>query len=88
MKYEFIYTKLAQDNLERMDAQQAHRIIDKLEYYMEQPNPLQHSKPLQGIYRGLFRFRIGDYRAIFSKDAKGNLTILSILTIKHRRNSY
>ncbi len=88
MKYELFYTKKAWADLQELNIADSRRIVTKLRFFIEQSNPLKHAKPLKGIYKGLFRFRIGDYRAIFSKDAKGNLTVLTIIRIKHRKEVY
>ncbi|HEX9503221.1 MAG TPA: type II toxin-antitoxin system RelE/ParE family toxin [Patescibacteria group bacterium] len=88
MKYELFYTKKAWSDLQDLNSIDARRIVTKLKYFIEQPDPIKHSKPLKGVYKGLFRFRIGDYRAVFSKDAKGNITILTIIRIQHRKDVY
>ncbi len=88
MRYELQYTHKSWSDLQNIDKANAKKITKKLRYFIEQSNPTQHAKPLKGIYKGLFRFRIGDYRAIFSKDAKGKLTILTIIRIGHRKDIY
>lgn len=88
MKYELFYTKKAWSDLQELNIVEARKIIAKLKYFVEQLDPIKHSKPLKGVYRGLFRFRIGDYRAIFSKDAKGTVTILTIILIQNRKDAY
>ncbi|MBP6881235.1 MAG: hypothetical protein KBC35_01275 [Candidatus Pacebacteria bacterium] len=35
-----------------------------------------------------YRYRIGDYRAIFSVAADGTITLLTILSVKHRKDVY
>ena len=88
MKYQLLYTKRAISDLEELSVKDSQRIIKKLKYFSEQTNPLEHSKSLKGLYKGLYRFRIGDYRAIFSKDAQGTLTLLTIITVRHRKDVY
>lgn len=88
MRYELFYTKKAWSDLQGLNIAESRRIVIKLKYFIQQPNPMGYSKLLKGIYTGLFRFRIGDYRAIFNKDAKGNLTILTIIRIQHRKDVY
>ena len=88
MRCELLYTKKAWSDLQKLNVSDSRSIVAKLRYFAEQPDPIRHSKPLKGIYKSLFRFRIGDYRAIFSKDAKGQLIILTIITIKHRKDVY
>jgi mRNA-degrading endonuclease RelE of RelBE toxin-antitoxin system len=43
---------------------------------------------LQKSPLGPYRFRIGDYRAIFDVDENNNIKILLILTIGHRKDIY
>jgi len=43
---------------------------------------------LRGLGDGRFRFRIGDYRAIFAIDKSGKIQILMILNVKHRKEIY
>lgn len=86
--YQFIYSEKARRDLKSLDRKTADRILFKLDFYAKQENPLQFSKCLKGDTLGEYRFRIGDYRAIFDVDSKGNLKILLILRIKHRREVY
>ena len=39
---------------------------------------------LSGEFRGLFKYRVGDYRAIYAKTSDGVL----ILRIAHRKDAY
>ena len=88
MIYELAYTKKAFSDLQDLSITDSRRIVAKLKYIVVQPDPLKYSKPLKGVYKGLLRFRIGDYRAIFSKDAKGTLTLLTIIRVQHRKDVY
>ena len=49
---------------------------------------LYATAPLSGQLGGLFRFRIGDYRAIFRPDSRGQIVILLILRVGHRSEIY
>ncbi|MBU1178168.1 type II toxin-antitoxin system RelE/ParE family toxin [Patescibacteria group bacterium] len=64
------------------------RIAEKLRFYIVQSNPLQHAKKLKDSRLGTYRFRIGNYRVVFDIDDQGNITILIILRIKHRKEVY
>ena len=88
MRFRFIYSIQAYEDLASLEIKESKRINDKLEHFVQQPNPFKFAKSLQGKHIGLYRFRIGNYRAIFSKDAAGVITVLTILTIKHRRDVY
>jgi len=88
MKYIFHYAKHAKKDLALLDKSVSRRIALKLKYYSRHEAPLQFSKALTGGLKGFFRFRIGSYRVIFQKDAKGKITILTILRVKHRKEVY
>lgn len=88
MRWSLYVTQSAQDDLARLDKSIASRIVDKLEFFASADNPLALSKKLKDSAFGSYRFRIGDYRAIFDIDTKGKVFILMILRIKHRREVY
>ena len=78
----------ALDDLESLEKSTIDRITLKVKEYCSTVNPFAFAKPLQGNYKGLFRFRIGDYRAIFRKESDGTITILLILRVQHRKDIY
>lgn len=82
------YTDRAVKDLASLDKSIAKRILIKIRTYSEVSDPLTHAKALTGNFAGLFRYRIGDYRAIFELDSKGNIIILTVLRIKHRKDIY
>lgn len=86
--YKLIYTGNARQDLKNLDLQVSQKIIKKINFYIHSPNPLYFAKKLQNSPLGTYRFRIGNYRAIFDLDDKGNLKILIILRIKHRKDVY
>jgi mRNA-degrading endonuclease RelE of RelBE toxin-antitoxin system len=88
MKYTTVYTKDATHDLAGLPKKIARRIVDKIEFFRTQPEPLHFAKRLTNFEPGQFRFRIGDYRAIFDVDSKGAIHILMILRIKHRKDIY
>ncbi len=75
-------------DLEKLDRQTAHRIIEKLDFYLSTGNPLAYAKRLKNRDIGHYRFRIGDYRVIFDVDKKGDIVILIILAVRHRKYAY
>lgn len=86
--YKIIYTQKARQDLKSLDNQIYQRIIKKIYEYSLSNNPLSFAKRLQNSPLGTYRFRIGDYRAIFDLDENNNIKILLILTIGHRKEIY
>jgi len=88
MKYKVDYAMCARADLKHLDYAIAQRIIKKIAFFAAQESPLHFAKPLKNAQIGNYRFRIGDYRAIFDIDKKGRIQILMILRVKHRKDIY
>ena len=88
MIYKFSLTKNAKDDFLALDEVLRNRIIKKVKFFIDSKDPLRYAKKLKNSYLGAYRFRIGDYRVIFDVDKKGNINILLILRVKHRRDVY
>lgn len=88
MLYQLLYTKKALDDLKKFPKFVSKHILNKIEFFAQQKNPLEFAKKLIDPKYGTHRFRIGDYRVVFDIDDKGNIKILLILTIKHRKDVY
>ena len=88
MKYELLLTKKAKDDFLMLEKCIQKRIANKLRFFILSKNPLKYAKKLKDYRLGTYRFRIGDYRAIFDVDKKGNIIILMILRVKHRKEVY
>lgn len=78
----------AQRDLQYLDHISADRITKKVFWFCGQPNPMRHAERLTSPYQDIYRFQIGDYRALFKKTDRGELIILMILRVKHRREAY
>lgn len=87
-KVERRYTRRALKDLQALEAKTARRILEKIKTYSEMDNPLSQAKSLSGVLEGLYRYRVGDYRAIFEVSSDGTVIILVILNIKHRKDIY
>lgn len=74
--------------MKKLEIKTARRIINKILYFSQQKDPITFAKRLTNADIGRFRFRIGDYRAIFDADKNGKIQILMILRIKHRKDVY
>jgi mRNA interferase RelE/StbE len=81
------YTSLARKDLKRLDAKTSQRIVITIERNTKS-KPLEKAKALTGIFYGKYRYRIGEYRVIFTHDDTGKVIILTILRIKHRKDAY
>lgn len=60
------------------------RIIQKIEFYLSQPNPLSHAKHIVAAGPNTFRFQVGDYRVIF--DWEGDSVLIT--KVGHRKDIY
>lgn len=81
---ELIVAKSAFAGLEKLTLTIQQRIIQKLRFYINQKNPLAYAERLKDFSLGQWRFRIGDYRAVFDVDENK----IIILKIGHRKNIY
>ncbi|MEK7544878.1 MAG: type II toxin-antitoxin system RelE/ParE family toxin [Patescibacteria group bacterium] len=86
--HQVFYTEYARRDLLKLERKIAQRVVKKIAFYSEQEDPLSFAKQLTDSRLGMYRFRIGDYRALFDVDAKGRVFILMILRIKHRKDVY
>lgn len=86
--YEVIYTPLARSDLKSIDLKVSRRIISKIDFYSKSKDPLLFAKRLKNPTIGDFRFRIGDYRAIFDLAKNNEIKILLILKVAHRKKVY
>ena len=69
-------------DLKKLDQAEAKKILNKIERDLG-GNP-DKGEPLKGDFRGLYRYRIGDYRAIYAKTVEGIL----VLRIGHGKELY
>ncbi len=82
------YTDSARKDLKALEVEIARRIIKKVYFFSTQDNPLRFAEKLTDFRFGSYRFRIGDYRAIFDADHNGSLFVLTILRVRHRKDVY
>ncbi len=76
------YKAYVDRDLRRLDRQAATRIIDKVEQELTAADlrPI----PLSGSFEGLYKFRVGDYRVIYSL-SEGSILVIRVA---HRREVY
>ncbi len=88
MRWIATYTESARRDLLRIERKTARNIVLKIRAYAMHGNPLRFAKKLKPPFDELYRFRIGEYRAIFEVDKRREIKVLLILRIKHRRDVY
>lgn len=85
MTYSIQWQEEAITDLKKIDRQTQKKIIARVKDYLSK-DPLSLGKPLQGIFKGLYRYRYGSYRIIYAID-RGSVMIL-ILRIADRKDVY
>lgn len=80
------YTETARKQLKKLDKTMQKRILDYMDEVGRLENPRSRGKALVENMRGLWCYRVGDYRVICEiQDSK---IIISVLKIGHRKNIY
>lgn len=85
MGYEIIWQEKVLKDLEVIDKKDAARIVERVKTYLVQ-NPAGLGTPLKGIFKGLFKYRYGNYRVIYAMDMAEKKII--VLHVKHRKEAY
>ncbi len=80
------YTETARKQLEKLDKTIQKRILDYMDEVGRLENPRSRGKALVENMRGLWRYRVGDYRVIC--EIQESRIIISVLKIGHRKNIY
>ncbi len=60
------------------------RILDAIERKL-MVAPAVYSKPLSGIFRGYYKFRVGQYRVVYRIEKQA---IIVVVIISHRKDVY
>lgn len=82
MTYKLVYKQSVLRDLKRLDKAVAKRVMGALEKKLL-PHPLENPQ-LQGVFSGLRKFRMGDYRVIYAVLEQD----VVILRIGHRKEVY
>lgn len=87
MKYQIKHTKRFDKQLEKLEKGAAVKILNYLRNTIDgTENPRNFGKALTGNYKGLWRYRVGDYRIICNiQDEK---CIVLALETGHRKEIY
>jgi mRNA interferase RelE/StbE len=81
------YSDIAEKDLQGLDKPIRLRILKFFgERVTQHENPKELAEPLSGALRGLWRFRVGDYRAVC--DIQGGKLVVLVLQIGHRGKIY
>ena len=81
------YTAHARKDLLKLEKNISKRIVLAVQRNTK-TDPIKNAKALKGIFQGLFRYRVGNYRIVFEYDENDIVYIVNILRIKHRKNIY
>ena len=82
MNYRIAFKKSVSRDLKKIDKEQVKKILNKIE--SELPQKAEIFPTLTGKFSGLRRFRVGDFRVIFS--IIGDTVV--VLRIGHRKEVY
>lgn len=85
MSYNVKWHEKALKDLRGLDKSNARAIVDKVKDHLAK-EPMSLGKPLKGIFKGMYRYRVGDYRVIYTVDKAENKIL--ILKIGARKDIY
>ena len=85
MTYSIQWHEEAINDLKNIDRQTRKKIIARVKDYLSK-DPISLGKPLQGIFKGLYRYRYGSYRIIYAIDRRP--VVILILRIGDRKDVY
>jgi mRNA interferase RelE/StbE len=83
--YKVIWKEKARNHLKTISYTLALKLEEKVNTYLVQ-FPKELGKPLVGKYKGLYRYRYGDYRVLYEIDSEHKLVIIN--RIGHRSDVY
>jgi mRNA interferase RelE/StbE len=83
-KYRIVFAGNSKKDLDKLDRVVRQRIAKKLQFFLEQDDPLTYARQLVHSSIGNYRFRVGHYRVVF--DVDGNT--IQVLSVKHRGEAY
>ena len=86
-RYKIIYSKDFQKVFKKLDPSVQKLVASYIKHNLENTdNPRNHGKALVGDQKGLWRYRIANYRLIV--EIQDNKLIIIILTFGHRKDVY
>ncbi len=85
MGYQVEFHAEAETDLARLDSKVRERIFKKAKWLSENFESITPD-PLSGEFKGYFKLRIGDYRALYSANPKSKLILIHL--VGHRKEIY
>lgn len=85
MAYNVIWHEGTLKDLKKLNRTSVKKIVAKVKNYLIQ-DPVKLGTPLKGNLKGLYRYRIGEYRVIYVIDQAEKKII--ILKVNHRKKIY
>lgn len=85
MNFEVRLLRTAEKDLDGLDAATADRVMERLEWLAANLEDLQ-PESLKGPLRGLYKFRVGHYRVLYSLDR--NAGLIAVRFVRHRSRAY
>jgi mRNA interferase RelE/StbE len=82
--YSITFARSARKELDRLPAELAERVLQKIGALSATPRPVGVTK-LKG-QKNLWRLRVGDYRVVYAIDDEQKIVDVSI--VRHRRDVY
>lgn len=82
MIYRVDYKSSIKKDLKKLDKPTARKLLNKLEDVLSK-NP-HIGEPLKGKFKGLFKYRIGDYRIFYAK----GIDFVLVVRIRDRKEAY
>ncbi len=83
--YKLDFSNQGKKHLQSLDKTTGQRIFDKLRWLVENVDNVEHLQ-LKDKYSGLYKLKVGAYRAIYEIDYKRK--IITVHKVGHRRDIY
>ena len=85
MTYEVAWHERVRSDLRALAREDISRILERVNHHLVE-NPAGYGKPLKGVFKGLYRYRVGSYRIIYAIDHPERRVL--ILHVRHRKDAY
>lgn len=86
MAWKVEVSESAVKDLKKIGKSNAIRILKHFRKIEEMDNPRELGKPLKGVLKELWRYRVGDYRVLC--EIKENELVVLTLKVGHRKDVY